>query len=211
MSLRVVNLGLPKSGTTTLAKALQKAGLTVADFRIRRHQTEDPALRGAFVAELLYRGYFETGDPAALLPGFSAISEMSLLRKGRSLWPQTDLALIRALRAHNPDLKLLASRRDPFEMSQSILAWSDLGTARLPASAIPGLPPGFGETTKERIQWIEGHYATLRQAFGDDSGFLEFNIEDPDAPASVGRFLQIDLPWWGHANANPLRRGPDKS
>lgn len=203
MSLVVVNLGLPKSGTTTLARALRMAGLSVADHRIRGRNTKDQALKGEFVAELLYRGYFETGDPTSLLPGVTAISEMSMLRGEKSLWPQTDFALISALRKHQPKVKFLASRRDGFDMSQSMLGWANLGTTRLPAGAIPGLPAGFGETSKERMQWIEGHYATLRHQFRDDDAFMEYDTADPTAAKKIAAFLSLDLPWWGHLNANP--------
>lgn len=205
MTLVAVNLGLPKSGTTTLAKALRVAGLKVADHRIRGRNTADPALKGLYVAEVLYRGYFEAGDPAALIPDVTAISEMSMLRVGKSLWPQTDFALIRAIRAHHPGVKFLASRRESFALSQSMLAWSNLGTSRLPAAAIPGLPPGFGATTRERQSWIDGHYDTLAAYFRGDADFLEYNIEDADAPARIARHLGRDLPWWGRKNANPER------
>lgn len=204
MSLVVVNLGLPKSGTTTLAKALRLAGLTVADFRLRGRNTSDLSLKGEFVAELLYRGYFETGDPAAFLPDITAISEMSMLRGEKSIWPQTDFALITALRAHHPQIKFLASRRDGFEMSQSMLAWANLGSGRLPTSAIPGLPPGYGETTKQRMQWIDGHYTNLRHHFRGDDDFMEYDVNDPEAAEKISAFLQIDLPWWGKLNANPV-------
>jgi hypothetical protein len=43
VTLAVVNLGLPKSGTTTLAKALRLAGFTFADHRLRGRNTPDPA------------------------------------------------------------------------------------------------------------------------------------------------------------------------
>lgn len=206
MSLRVVNLGLPKSGTTTLARALRRACLTVADHRIRARQTDDPDLQRAFVGELLYRGYFEAGDPGAYLKGFAALTEISVLREDKSLWPQSDFALILAIRARHPGVRFLASRRDAFEMSQSMLAWSDLGTARLPASDVPGLPHGYGQTSKERVQWIEGHYAALRSFFGGAGDFLEFDVADPEAPARIGAFLGRDLPWWGKSNANPIRK-----
>lgn len=205
MTLVAVNLGLPKSGTTTLAKALRMAGLRVADHRIRGRNTHDPALKGLYVAEVLYRGYFEAGDPGALIPDVTAISEMSMLRATRSLWPQTDFALIRAIRAHHPGVKFLASRRDSFALSQSMLAWSNLATQRLPAAAIPGLPPGFGTTTRERQQWIDGHYDTLAAYFRGDPDFLEYSIEDPGAPERISRHLGRELPWWGRKNANPER------
>lgn len=211
MTLVTVNLGLPKSGTTTLAKALRQSGLVVADHRLRGHNAPDPALKRAFVAEMLYRGYFEHGDPAALLPGIEALSEMSMLRDGRSLWPQCDIALILALRAHHPGIKFLATRRDAFAMSQSMLAWTNLGSSRLPASYVPGLPPEFGTTTKERMQWIDGHYAGLQYLFRDDPDYLEVDIAAPDARDRLAGFLGRDLPWWGRLNANPIFAGTDRN
>lgn len=204
MTLRVVNLGLPKTGTTTLARALRRAGCHVADHRIRAKQTKNKALHGAFVADLLYRGYYETGDPAAFLTEFDAISEMSVLREGRSIWPQMDYGLIMAIRAHHPGVKFLASNRDTFATSQSMLAWSDLGTARLPTAPVPGMPEGYGDITSERMQWIESHYAHLRAIFRDDDDFLEYDVADPAARDLIGGFLEIPVTWWGRTNVNKL-------
>lgn len=206
MTIRVVNLGLPKTGTTTLARALRLAGLHVADHRIRPHQTDNEKLHGAFVAKLLYRGFYETGDPGAFLTGFDAISEMSVLRNGHSIWPQMDFALITAIRQHHPGVKFLASSRDAFALSQSMLAWSDLGTNRLPEANVPGLPAGYGETTAERIQWIKGHYDHLRTLFRDDPDFLEYDVADPSVRDLIGGFLEIPVEWWGKANANALNK-----
>ncbi|UWQ89923.1 sulfotransferase family protein [Rhodobacteraceae bacterium M382] len=204
MSIQVVNLGLPKSGTTTLARALREAGYEVADHRFGRKALPHPTLRMAFVAERIYQGYFETGDPMARLIGVEAISEMSMLRGDSSLWPQMDFALILAIKTHHPNVKFLASRRDAFAMSKSMLAWSNLGTTRLPMAQIPGLPAGYGQTTKERMQWIDGHYTALAAFFAGRDDFLEFEISDPDAPHRIGAFLGRDLPWWGKLNANPI-------
>ena len=204
MKLVVVNLGLPKTGTTTLARALRLAGLSVADYRVRPKQAKQPIQSDAYVADLLYRGYFETGDPMTYLSHFGAISEMSLLQKDRSLWPQMDFGLIQAIRDHHPGVKFLASSRDPFALSQSMLAWSDLGTARLPAASVPGLPAGFGETSAERIQWITAHYAHLRAIFGDDDDFLEYDVADPAARDLISGFLGMPVNWWGKINVNKL-------
>lgn len=209
MTLAVVNLGLPKSGTTTLAKALRLAGFTVADHRLRGRNAPNIAQKGMLVADLLYRGYFETGDPGSHLPGIDALSEMSALRGAKSLWPQMDFALLLALRAHHPGIRFIATRRDAFEMSQSMLAWSDLGLSRLPDSAVPGLPPGFGDTTRQRMQWINGHYAVLARFFADDPAYLEIDVADPGAQDRIAGFIGRDLPWWGQLNANPLRLEAD--
>ncbi|MGJ8545165.1 MAG: hypothetical protein ACSHWZ_06945 [Sulfitobacter sp.] len=202
MSLKVVNLGLPKTGTTSFARALKLAGLKVADHRIRANQSDDPALQKQFLGDLLYRGFYETGDPGAHLGGFDALSEISLLHEGRSIWPQMDFALITALRQHHPGLKFVATRRAAWDVSQSMLAWTDLGVERLPASNIPGLPEGYGETSRERIVWIEGHYAHLAAIFAGDDSYLELDVSADTARETLAAHLGLDLPWWGKANAN---------
>ncbi|MFZ5961460.1 hypothetical protein ACOXXX_00775 [Thalassococcus sp. BH17M4-6] len=202
MTVRVINLGLPKSGTTTLAVALEKAGLTVADFRIRRGKCPDPTLAGSYVGRQMYEGYFQTGDPLDRLQGFDALTEISVLSTRLCLWPQTDFGVLDALRHRHPDLRFVASRRDAREMSGSMLRWSDLGSDRVPGGNIPGLPKGYGETTLERVQWIEAHHAFLRHIFAGDDRFLEYDTADDAAPALIGAHLGLDLPWWGKANAN---------
>ena len=199
MSLKVVNLGLPKSGTTTLGEALKQAGLRVADWKIRPGQ---PGPRG-FVGKLMYQGYFETGDPLALMPDFDAYTEIDIVRNGLNLWPQTDWGLISAIREHHPGARFLLTVRDPAKLSDSMQRWSNLGSFRLPNSAVPGLPEGYGGTDAERIRWIEGHFKFCRQVFAGADDFLEYEVTDPAAPKRIGAFLGIELPWWGIANANP--------
>jgi len=69
MSLKVVNLGLPKTGTTTLARALRRAGYRVADRKVKDLEAKPDKPAVTFVADLMYQGYYETGDPGALLTG----------------------------------------------------------------------------------------------------------------------------------------------
>jgi len=205
MRLRVVNLGLPKSGTTTLAHALRIAGLRVADYRIRRRQTPVAEMHNAYVADLMYRGFYETGDPLAHMDDFDGFSEVSCLTPQRTLWPQTDFALIAAIRAAHPGVRFVASRRDARAMSDSMLRWSNLGTERLPAGDVPGLPAGYGATTRERMTWIDGHYAHLRAIFAGDPAFLDYDTADPAAPNLITAHIGRDLPWWGKTNANPAQ------
>ena len=83
MSLKVVNLGLPKTGTT-LARALRWAGYRVADHKAKDIEAKPDKPAVIFVADLMYRGYFETGDPGAL---FTAITEMNVPKMHKSIWP----------------------------------------------------------------------------------------------------------------------------
>lgn len=203
--LRVINLGLPKSGTTTLARALRKAGLHVADHRIKPMQADNAALHGRFVGEMMYDGYFLRGDPLEGLDDFDGFAEINALRGERSIWPQFDFGLIEAIRAHHPGVRFLASWRDPAAISDSMLRWTNLGTERIPAADIPGLPAGYGVTTRERVTWIAGHYAALGRFFDGACDFLQYDVAAPQTPERIGAFLGRPLPWWGKTNVNPVK------
>lgn len=197
--LKVINLGFPKSGTTTLGEALKQAGMRVADWKIRPGQSK--TMRG-FVGRLMYTGYYKTGDPLHYLHDFDAFTEIEVVREGKNLWPQTDWALLAAIRAHHPGAKFILSWRDPAKHADSMRRWSNLGRTRLPANAVPGLPEGFGAEPGELERWIEGHIAFCRQVFRGSKDFLDYDIADPQAKDRIADFLGLDLPWWGKANTN---------
>lgn len=199
--LRIINLGLPKSGTTTLGHALKLAGIKTADYRIRPHQTADTELHRQFVGQLLYQGYFHTGDPLARMPEFDAFTELNVLRGGKSLWPQMDWGLIDAIRAAHPGARFVATWRDPRALSDSMLGWSNLGSERLPEGDIPGLPAGFGVTTQERMRWITAHYDHLDRLFQGDPAFLRLDVADVQAKDRLSAHIGRDITWWGRRNA----------
>lgn len=205
----MINLGLPKSGTTTLGKALAKAGLRVADWKVREGQSEDDALKGEFVATCLYRGYFEAGDPLAAMEEFDAFSEISTISKGLSLWPQFDYGLLSEIEKQHSGAKFILSMRPAEDVVDSMMRWSNLGSRRLPNYSVPGLPEGFGTTPDQLVRWVNGHYAFVRKAFGKQDNFLEYRIDDPDAPKLIGEFLGIELPWWGRSNENKNNASAD--
>lgn len=197
--LRVINLGFPKSGTTTLGEALKRAGMRVADWKIRAGQSEN--MRG-FVGNLMYHGYYRTGDPLHYLFDFNAFTEIEVVREGKNLWPQTDWALLAAIRAKHKGAKFILSWRDAEKHADSMRRWSNLGKTRLPMNAVPGLPEGFGLAPGELERWIEGHVAFCRQVFAGAGDYLDYDIADPTAQGRIEDFLGIELPWWGKANIN---------
>lgn len=202
--MRAINLGLPKSGTTSFAEAMARAGLNVADHRIRRGQAADPAMTRNFVGLVLYRGYYGSGDPLELLHEFDAVAEASFLHQGRSAWPQMDHALIAAIRERHPHVKFTATRRDPARLANSMMRWTNM-PKRLLENSLPGLPAGFGGTEGELARWIDGHYAHLDRIFAGDDAYLCFDVADPEAQPKLEAHLGFDLPWWGRANENTSR------
>ncbi len=207
--LRIVNLGLPKSGTTTLSRALRRAGFSVADWKVREHQSDDAAIVNEHVGALLYQGYFNTGDPLYHLEKFDAVNEMSVVRYDRNLWPQMDWGLIAAIQDNHPKTKFLLSRRDPVATAASMRQWHSMGNKRLPKLNVPGLPNGFGKQDGQLERWIEGHYRFCNRVFAGADNFFEFDIADPDASTKIGDFIGKPLPWWGRANNRSSKMTPD--
>lgn len=202
--MRVINLGLPKSGTTSFAEALARAGLNVADHRIRKGQTTHAGMVRNFVGQVLYRGFYNSGDPLEELQEFDAVAEASFLHGGRQAWPQMDHALLTAIRARHPHVKFTATRRAADKLAGSMMRWTNMA-ARLEANALPGLPVGFGGSEAHLARWIDGHYAHLARLFEGDPAYLELDVAAPDAQQRLEQFLGLDLPWWGRANENTAR------
>ena len=203
--LRLINLGLPKSGTTTLARALRRASLETADHRIKPAQIPDEARHNAFVGQLMYDGYFSTGDPLALMPEFVAFSEINALRNGLSLWPQMDFGVIDAIRHNHPSAVFVQTWRPAEAISDSMQRWSNLGDTRLPKNDLPGLPLGYGGSHAERVRWIEAHDRHLDQIFRGSDVFLRLDVAAPDARQQLSDFIDHPIKWWGHANrSRPL-------
>lgn len=200
--LFVINLGLPKTGTTTLGRALRRASMNVADWKIRPNQTKRPEIVQHLVGELLYRGWFDTGDPLDAFGEFDAITEMSVARPGHNFWPQTDWGLLSAIADTHPNVRFLLSARDPGKTANSMMRWGTLGNKRLPQQDVPGLPRGFGVTEAELARWVAGHHAFCRRVFSGCDRFLEFDIADDQARQKISDFLGINLPWWGRSNKN---------
>ena len=197
---RIINLGLPKTGTTTLTDALRHAGLAVADWKIRRGQSTRSDIIGEHVGKIIYADYFDSGDPLARLTEFDMINEMSAVRHDRSLWPQTDWGLLSAIQEHHPNVRFLMTYRDPMKTANSMMRWNNLGNRRLPMADIPGLPRGFGDTEDALARWIDGHFRFCRRVFQGCDNFLEYDIEDTGAQDKIAAYLGLELPWWGQSN-----------
>jgi hypothetical protein len=198
----VINLGLPKSGTTTLAFALRAGGYRVADWRLRA----DDGKQGAYVGLLMHRGMRASGNPLQYLSNYDAFTQIDALVGRLNVWPQLDPNMLDAIEAHNPGVKFVLSRRDPYEQADSMRRWTDLGKVRLPRAAIKGLPRGRGQTQAELATWISGHYAMLNERFEGRDNFFSYEMDDPQACHQIAEFLGTHLPWWGVANANPPGR-----
>lgn len=174
----ILCIGFPKSGTTTLYKALKSAGFDAVHWK---REGEDPA------GYKLYQGYMSSYK----WKGDNVITQLDTCRKGINVWPQLDYEF---LRWANERSKLILQMRSPEKILRSIKAHNDLMKRIVYA---PGL---FGERTTDTdmLNWIMRHYERVLRAIPD---VLAVFLDDPYAPKIISSYLGVELPWWGVANA----------
>lgn len=192
--MRLFNLGFPKSGTTTVNRALAEAGLKSAHWQV-------PSPGPGPVGPAIYKRYFEGDDPLRDFAAFDAITQADYQTVDVSYWPQMDYAVIRQIIRAHPDCKLVLLMRHPEKVADSIMRWGDF-PHRLFRAGAPGLPVGHATNHRNILTWITGHYAVCRGMLGNYKNYVEIDIEAPDARELLAKAVGTELPWWGHENAN---------
>lgn len=190
---KIFVVGFPKSGTSTLQKALQATG-----YRSAHWQTE----AGDFVGKLMYRGMAEHDDPWFYLGDYDAITQadVCLPEHGLNFWPNLDFSIIAKIEERHPDCLFILNYRDPAKTVSSIKRWNTM-QGRFTRAEIPGLPPGKGSDS-ELVDWIQQHMAAARRHFEGKDNFIEVDIENKQSPRLLGQKLGTEIAWWGVANKN---------
>lgn len=206
--MRFFNLGMPKSGTTTLQGSLSKAGLKALHWKYKLPQADGNS-KWVHVGPQLYQCFNAGKDPVAPFADFDGITQADFINKRVSMWPQMDMPLLDAIRKHHSDCKFILLTRDPTKVASSIHRWKDLDE-RLKKLGAPGLTPQAADSLVGLEDWIGGHYETVRREFGVSENFLEVDVSDPKIVEKLSTHLEHELTWWGVANANPLPKKSDK-
>lgn len=192
-------IGFPKSGTTSLTRALETSGLKAAHWQDDKYR---------FVGKLIYHAVVNGLDPFAHLDGYDAVTQadVCLPKKGVNYWPNLDFAILRAIRRAHPECLFLLNYRRPEAICDSIMNWRGMQT-RLETAEIPGLPAGAGSTRAQLMTWIENHFDACRAYFANDDRFVEVDIESPDVPEQLGKVLGIRIKGWGNHKPDALVPG----
>jgi hypothetical protein len=193
--MKLMVIGFPKSGTTTITHALEASGLKSAHWHGESRR---------FVGALIYGAIFSGLDPFAHLSAYEAITQADVCLPSRrlSLWPNLDFAVLNVIRRAHPECLFLLNYRRPEAICESIEKWEGM-QARFRVSNIPGLPRGLGGKREHLMHWIENHFDACRTYFGKDERFLEIDIESPDAPDRLGQALGIKVVGWGDFKPDP--------
>lgn len=189
---KVFIVGFPKSGTSTLQKALEDTGYSSAHWKVEE----------GFVGQLMYKGLYEKDDPWYYLKRYDSITQgdVCIPSHGINCWPNLDFNVIKKIQEKHPDCLFVLNYRDPRKTVSSMGRWGDM-KQRFKKSEIPGLPAGSG-SDKELEEWIVAHMNKVREFFAGSSNFVEIDIEDESAPNKLSEKLGIKLAWWGVANRN---------
>ncbi len=200
--MKLMVIGFPKSGTTSITAALEASGFRPV------HWTDD---KNRHVGALIYHATLHGLDPFAHLAGYDAVTQADacLPAKGVNYWPNLDFAILRAIRRSHPSCLFVLNYRRPEAICDSIMKWSHLHK-RLIAADIPGLPPGAGTKREHLMAWIENHLDACRTFFANDDRFIEIDIESADAPDRLGRALGVRLNGWANYKPPPWEGGSSK-
>jgi hypothetical protein len=198
--MKLMVIGFPKSGTTTITRAVEASGFKAAHW-------QDP--RGRYFGALIYHAGLNGLDPFAHMQGYDAVTQADVCMPGRGInfWPNLDFALLRTIRRAHPECLFVLNYRRPEAIADSIAKWPGMQN-RFEHASIPGLPRGYGGTREQLITWIENHFDACRTYFRHDQHFVEIDIEDPEAPNVLGARLGVPIVEWGDfkpSKDNPAR------
>lgn len=152
--MKLFVIASPKSGTTTLNKALEASGMSTLHWR----QGEK------FLGKMIYDVYMASEDPLRDFANIDCITQadVGLPRHKLNYWRNLNSQIIAAIRRCHSGCLLALNYRDPVKVVSSMNRWPDM-RKRFVASDIPGLPKGFGARDSELLTWIEGHYDACRR------------------------------------------------
>lgn len=190
MNLIAFNLGLPKSGTSTLQNAFARSGLKSLHWH--------SSVLNKYIGRAMYERFLKDEPIMTDFPDAAVVTQADLITYETSFWPQMDQALLRQLKRENPRVRFILPIRSPELIADSFFRWGDLKD-RIMAMGAPGLPPRMVKNKNDISRWVVNHYDNCREMFDD---LIEYEIDDPTAPQLLSRELGVEIKWWGHSNKN---------
>jgi hypothetical protein len=172
----VFQLGLGKSGTTTIKKYFADSydyNVTCGEELTALIQAEVDARRPLLDAARTRCPHFY-------------ISELM-----RVYWPAESIALqltdLHALRVGAPRALFVHCARNTTKWVSSVARWNSLQT-RLAQRDLPGLPLGTGQRLKELADWYEGTNAQIAFHFAHRSNYVRVDVDSLASLRALERF-----------------------
>ena len=231
LPLPVMNVGMPKCGSTTLFSFFQCAGLRATHWQRKTTDFEGICMRDAANIGLPPIATCASNTEAFMqfdveLPMGFAMPMVFDSKKSRDecFFPQ--LSLLEELHAENPNLTFVINFRPIHDWVQSVRGWRDM-MERFRACHLPNLPRGYPKDltdTKDVVdtmtQFFCSHVQHIRN-FAEahpSIALIELDLYDNDhsretlsALFPTDRLLQHTSKCWSHENRSPGDRKKKQS
>jgi hypothetical protein len=222
LGLPILNMGMPKCGSTTLFQFFQCAGYRAT----HQDNTDNICMRDAVASGLppistcapKVQAFLQldTEVPIGYMGVFHVTTkngtrEQKRFRDTRNrdecFFPQ--VSLLDEIHKDAPNATFLLNFRPIQDWIRSVENWQDM-KRRLTLCNIPGFPRGVGSEAGELAQWWCSHVTHVRKFVEQYPShvLVELDLYDDEKNSNVmAELFQTDPSCWNHANVSP-RKGP---
>ena len=207
-NLPIINLGMPKSGTTTLHHLMGCMGLSSAHWGCRSSGSTSKACGCHF------KVCHEAGEPLlSCSPGYDSYIQMDIVEYSFCHFPQ--ITGVDNLMTNYPDATFVMTTRSPEKWAHSVYYWRAMARR----IAYCELPDPFNIDPSSVRE--ENYSDTLSQFYTDHVAFIKakaaehgikllvVNIEDPKSVSAFLKKMGAKEECWGHQNASSYRPGQE--
>jgi hypothetical protein len=220
LSKPIINVGMPKCGSSTLEHFFHCAGMKTSHWSTKRHGPIGVCMRDAIKRGLppikscdsWYRGrgkaFNESFDS-----GVEALLQIDTENnEAECVFPQ--MSYLEELHAEAPNATYILNFRPVMDWVSSLIRCEGMGKAmylRLQNCNLPDFPKGKGNTTAELKDWLCGHVRNIRNFVAEHPSYslIELNLYETRNADIMSTLFHTDPSCWVHANKNtkePPRR-----
>ena len=199
-------LGMPKSGTSSIAAYFECGGKKVSHFLCdeREHVNWKVQRR---CGDCIYANVNEGVNPLQGCGNYDVWAQMDRDgdKGGLCYFPQIEN--LEELHQYYPDATFILNLRPVAKWVSSVQRWGTLHE-RLINCDVTGFPRGTGQSSKELITWYKGHVSNVRRFLSDhhSHGLVTVQVEDNDAGQVLEEAFGISHTCWGKHNVNKKKR-----
>mmetsp|Transcript_11707 Transcript_11707/g.17890 ORF Transcript_11707/g.17890 Transcript_11707/m.17890 type:complete len:222 (+) Transcript_11707:2-667(+) len=190
MHLPVLNMGMPKEGSSTLQDFFKCAG-----FRASHSQCGNLMQKAAQNGE----------NPLSACNtnwGGELHMQLDISRPPTCYYPQ--IQLLDEIHRGSPNATFILLFRPVMDWIKSIDHWQDM-RKRFVKCDLPGLPEGVGGRMEDMVQWHCGHVQHVREfvAHHPSHALIELDLYDTERNQRVmSTLFNASSECWGHSNIN---------
>jgi hypothetical protein len=199
---KVILVGMPKSGTTSLGGLFRSAGFSTCDFRCTiGNQTR------VYIAACIRQAIVDGNPPFATCGDYEAYSQIDMGNPGGNCYFPAIQAL-EEIHKENPTAVLVLNLRNVTHWTSSVLHWPPYIRASDPLSLSNRLvkcEAGPKSTSPEALAyWYCEHTQRIREfvARHPSHTLVEVDIEDAASGEKLANFFGVDPSHWQQLNKN---------